>query len=190
MKELRPHLQNFIHVHADSIDACEFDFLFAVTASAGIANNELMEVLMLAGIEPLKYMIRIPAATFKHSTLTKIEIPGNIEVIGMNAFNGAEIEEISIPEGVESINGLAFANCKALRKVWLPSTLDSLGAGIFNQALNLEHIYYNGTRDQWNKIRGANNPETNRFTWYALPSTLEQSRCILHFIDGEMRIKL
>ena len=50
--------------------------------------------------------------------------------IGSFAFDGCSgLEEIEIPEGVISIQNSAFAHCKKLKKVILPSTLRDFGNG-------------------------------------------------------------
>lgn len=50
------------------------------------------------------------------------------------------IEEVVIPEGVESIGAYAFANLTALKKVTLPSTLRSIAQGAFYGCTSLETV--------------------------------------------------
>ena len=55
-----------------------------------------------------------------------------VDEIKDRAFADRDISSIKIHEGVKEICNGAFADCKELREVSLPSTLVSLGTGIFN----------------------------------------------------------
>ena len=50
------------------------------------------------------------------------------------------IEEVIIPEGVESIGAYAFANLTALKKITLPSTLTKIGYGAFYGCTSLVEV--------------------------------------------------
>lgn len=55
-------------------------------------------------------------------------------------FEGADIEHISIPEGVTKIGAFAFRNCDKLTDVGLPSTLKKISKGAF-VGTNLKQLY-------------------------------------------------
>lgn len=58
-----------------------------------------------------------------------------------NAFSSCkELEEITIPKGVERIRSFAFSDCKNLKKVVLPSTLRKIDAAAFEGCTSLEII--------------------------------------------------
>lgn len=72
---------------------------------------------------------------------TKIEIPGEVggakvTRIGHRAniaFSSCnELTEISIPDGVTSIEGYAFSNCSGLKKLMIPESVTSIGANAFD----------------------------------------------------------
>lgn len=82
-------------------------------------------------------------------TETNVQIPSEFEhtpvtVISKFAFNQDDedenIESISIPEGVTSIEQSAFYNCKSLTSISLPSTLKSIGHGAFGSCVSLQTI--------------------------------------------------
>lgn len=60
-----------------------------------------------------------------------------------------EIEEIVVPEGVETIGMWAFAHCRGLRIVSLPDTVREIGSGAFGGCARLERINFEGTCDAW-----------------------------------------
>lgn len=76
-------------------------------------------------------------------------IPGIIQdlpvrVIGQNAFAGSGIKTVSIPEGVESIETNAFADCENLTEITLPATLRTLGIGVFQESVSLRQVILRG----------------------------------------------
>ena len=52
-------------------------------------------------------------------------------------IGGSSINELTIPEGVDSIGSCAFINLKTLTKVSLPSTLKYVGPNAFQECINL-----------------------------------------------------
>lgn len=71
---------------------------------------------------------------------THVNIPAGIRVIGDYAFEGSDVESVTVPEGVEKILGSAFKNCTHLRQVTLPSTLTLIGSCAFLECTALEAV--------------------------------------------------
>lgn len=55
------------------------------------------------------------------------------------------IANLSLPEGITTIGGNAFRDCRGLVNLTLPSTLTTLSSTAFWSATNLKNIYFNGT---------------------------------------------
>ena len=55
-------------------------------------------------------------------------------------YQKKNLEEIIIPNGVESFRNKAFSNCKKLKRVVLPSTIKDLGSYTFCYCLSLREI--------------------------------------------------
>ena len=55
----------------------------------------------------------------------KYTIPKGVKAVAFGAFYGSKLEEITVPEGVEKLDGFAFANCMKLRRIDLPRSLTS-----------------------------------------------------------------
>ena len=116
-------------------------------------------------------------AFFECSSLTSIVIPNSVKSIGKGAFRGCtSLTSVVIPDSVESILGDAFAYCSALTSVVIgasvtsigqrafngcesltsvsiPNSVTSIGDCAFSRCKSLVDIKYNGTIEQWKKIK-------------------------------------
>ena len=80
-------------------------------------------------------------------------IPSGVEEIEPSAFSGFGLKSIVISEGVKRIYQYAFACCKNVERIYLPSSLEmvSLKTFYFFGNDNLK-VFYGGTPEQWQKI--------------------------------------
>jgi len=69
-----------------------------------------------------------------------VSIPSSVKTIHANAFAGANIEAIAIPDSVTSIGECAFSGCIQLKQVTMSSNLNKLGGGAFSGCGNLSNI--------------------------------------------------
>ena len=75
------------------------------------------------------------------NTLRRVVCPTSLRQIGRNAFcNSANLEEVVLNEGLEFIDGGAFAECKRLKRVYIPSTVRRIEANPFSCCDMLEEI--------------------------------------------------
>ena len=78
---------------------------------------------------------------------------GSVICIGEWAFNNiTTLTDITIPEGITSIDDAAFMDCSELSNVSLPKSLTKIGDSAFHNCEKLNTIYYNGTESDWNNI--------------------------------------
>ena len=84
-----------------------------------------------------------------YSGYKKIVVPSEVEYngkiyrvtkIGDNAFRGSDVEEIILPNSINSIFMGAFSYCSKLKKVELPRVLKVLDRQLFNDCSSLEYI--------------------------------------------------
>lgn len=60
-----------------------------------------------------------------NATLQTLRLPGDTRAIEDEAFAGASIERVEIPEGCERIGARAFADCDSLVEVWMPKGISA-----------------------------------------------------------------
>lgn len=60
-----------------------------------------------------------------NAALQTLRLPGNIRAIEDEAFAGASVERVEIPEGCERIGARAFADCDSLVEVWMPKGISA-----------------------------------------------------------------
>lgn len=105
----------------------------AIAAGAddrNILNVVIADSVMYSG----KYypVVAVNSKAFQDYTkIRTVSFGSNLTKIGSYAFAGCQfLSEIIVPEGVESIENYAFQNC-SMRYADLPSTLRTLGSGVF-----------------------------------------------------------
>ena len=110
------------------------------------------------------------------SGLTSIAIPDSVTSIGNSAFSGCGgLTSITIPDGVTSISKWAFYNCSGLTSITIGNCVTSIGNSAFSgcsgltsitipdgvasiskwafyNCSGLKIVFYEGTKEQWNKI--------------------------------------
>lgn len=69
-----------------------------------------------------------------------LTIPGNVKSIGYSAFSQTTISDLTLCEGVKTIDNYAFYNNDAMISVSLPSTLTSIGEYGFDDCMHLNEV--------------------------------------------------
>ncbi len=75
-------------------------------------------------------------------SVTDADIKSGVTRIGRNAFYGAELTSVTIPEGVESIGWYAFQFCEKLTTVTLPTGLKTVGRQSFEGCKELTGVVF------------------------------------------------
>ncbi|MCQ2188561.1 MAG: leucine-rich repeat domain-containing protein [Paludibacteraceae bacterium] len=93
--------------------------------------------------------------TALYSSVTSLKIPNTIKVDGstkyvekikIEALYGFDyFEEITLPNGITSIEDYAFKNCSKLKTISMPNGMYSLGTGAFKGCSSLEKIDLSNT---------------------------------------------
>lgn len=118
-------------------------------AFAGL--DKLTNVSLCDGIES------IGAVAFADNPLLEVvAIPKSVKDIGAEAFrNCTSLVEAVIPEKVTVIMPGLFRNCSSLKAVMIPGNIAIVGDGVFEGCDSLEVIYFNGTREKWNRLANS-----------------------------------
>ena len=91
---------------------------------------------------------------FSNCGLTSIIIPDSVTMIGHYAFGScACLERVVIGLNVTYIENQAFDNCYNLKEVNLTKSLLEIYRGAFCECPNLKNVYYQGTMEQFDKVR-------------------------------------
>lgn len=85
--------------------------------------------------------------TFKNcSSLTKVHLSNGLKSIGSRSFeNCIKLEDLYIPDSVESMGTGLFCGCTSLKSVHMPNGLTELGYEIFRDCIKLSKIYLPNT---------------------------------------------
>ena len=78
---------------------------------------------------------------------------GSIKVIGPMSLCG-DYETLTIPDGVKEIQDRAAVNCRKLKEITLPKSLETIGVSVF-QSDDIERVIYMGSEEEWNEIEKA-----------------------------------
>ncbi len=74
--------------------------------------------------------------------------------ITRDLFRGREdITDIVLPSTIQWLPEKAFADCKNLRRITIPRIIRSIPEGTFAGCENLTDIYYEGSREEWEKVK-------------------------------------
>ena len=85
--------------------------------------------------------------------LTDLTIPSNITRILLYAFQHSDVVSVTIPNGVDEIQGLAFSFCENLEVITIPNGITTLGTQILYQCDKLKTINFGGTKEEWVAIQ-------------------------------------
>ena len=83
---------------------------------------------------------------------------GSVKAFNIYAFQDVPIVSVKIPDGVSVIANGVFRNNKALKEVYIPSSVTKISDKVFDGCTALTTVRYGGTEEQWAKIKiGSNN---------------------------------
>lgn len=148
-------VKKFIEENIGLIEKNDFETLYNNINGLGwtVTPKDVSETLLVAGINPLKYMSEVPREFLYLSDVDYVDIPEGVEVIKHAAFGRCEnLLDVFIPEGVHTLKLRAFMFCSKLYRVSLPSTLQIIEADVFQGCESLTDIQFRGTIDQFLNI--------------------------------------
>ena len=78
--------------------------------------------------------------------VNSIILPSTLKVIGIYAFQGTALTEITIPDSVTTIGTRAFSECNSLTSITLPESLTSIPDMMCLYSTSLESITFKGNK--------------------------------------------
>ena len=90
-------------------------------------------------------------------TETEVSVPDRVTDISEQAFVEKTITSVAIPDGIEIIKPLTFAECSELTSVTIPKSVIRIKKSAFEFSDKLQDVYYAGSEEDWQKIKVADN---------------------------------
>ena len=111
-------------------------------------------LLLKNNIKPLIYMNKMPSFFAYELDIKELVIPNNITNIPYGAFEGCNnLTNIIILGSITSIDSNAFKDCISLTNISIPKSVESIFFYAFNGCINLTDVYYEGSEEDWKKIK-------------------------------------
>lgn len=89
---------------------------------------------------------------------TTFHIPASVEQIGSRVFAGTQIKTLPEMPGLKRIGDEAFYQCKNLKKVTIPETVEYIGGGAFYGCSNIWSLTYNAINAECERLMESNIP--------------------------------
>lgn len=95
---------------------------------------------------------------FESSQGNAFHIPASVEQIGSRVFAGTQIKTLPEMPGLKRIGDEAFYQCKNLKKVTIPETVEYIGGGAFYGCSNIWSLTYNAINAECERLMESNIP--------------------------------
>ena len=121
-----------------------------------IGNDMFWECENLIDVKFPNSLIELGNGTFYKTNLSKLIIPDSIKKIDWNCFAYCyNLKELHIGKNIEYIGDHSFAGNKSLTSINIPESVTYIGGTAFTES-NLNTIYYEGSKEQWDNIDKSN----------------------------------
>lgn len=116
----------------EAVEEEDLDYVYIVWNTSYTKTNDLTAYLISCGVDPLEYDL----SKIYDSMYKEINVP----------------PRMTIPDGILSIETMAFMNCHSLQEITLPKSVKTIRPYAFSKCINLHKIIYEGTLDDWKKL--------------------------------------
>ena len=104
--------------------------------------------------------VYIGEGAFENNPLGDLDLKENIKGIDIEAFCGTLATKVNIPSTVTGLTYREFAFSYNLVSVTIPDSVEHIGDESFRGDINLSHVLYTGTEEQWEQVENSS-PEIN-----------------------------
>lgn len=112
-----------------------------VAVAPSLGKNAFADCSSLTSVELPGDIQEIPVNAFRNCTaLTSVEIPQSVCVIAEAAFMGSGLTSVVVPENVSNLGARSFKNCADLATVSLPDNFNFVGNQAFSGCTSLKSI--------------------------------------------------
>lgn len=137
-------LTKFIKQNIELINESEFDNLYKKAQNYyGVQLAELTKMLLESDVEFLSSMTKIPDKCFAGiKQLNQLTIPDSVQSIGDFAFTDCtNLKHVDLPSKLLDVGYNAFSAC-GLNSIKIPRSLEELGCGAFANCTNLTSLTF------------------------------------------------
>ena len=143
-----------------------------IIKSKPVTEGLAME-LAIHWLHPSWYPLKVSELTDKSQTFIRIPTKGinphskkDVLVVGLSAkaFSGNEtITDVVLHTHIRGIPEGAFAGCVSLEHITIPKNVTVIGQDTFKDCNALADVYYEGTKEEWDKIRIVDSERVTEF---------------------------
>lgn len=95
----------------------------------------------LSAVDIPSSVTTIGAMAFANSEIEEVSIPASVKTLEMGLFNGCKkLAKVSIPEGVTEINSQVFMACASLVDIRIPDSVEKMAVDTFTTCHGLRNI--------------------------------------------------
>lgn len=143
--------KNWISIYADAYVTYEESFIPRFTEL--ILSKNKVDPLDKLNYVPEHYAEGLDQINLDPNDHT-LTLGEHISGIGTAAFQSCQLlSEVTILEGCTTIGDSAFRGCPNLTEITLPWSIKYIDKNAFADCWQLRDVYYNGTIEDWEKIR-------------------------------------
>jgi hypothetical protein len=95
---------------------------------------------------PVQYGLYVP------KSLKTINIKSGTIIPYRTFYGMKQLEEISLPKGIETIDGQAFYDCSGLKTIYFSEDIKLVERSAFHGCSRIEEVNYEGSDEQWDNI--------------------------------------
>lgn len=137
--------KNIIHLEtpgtlAELLADYDKDAITKLTVSGNLNTNDITTLKELPNLAVLDMgnadlaEEELPSYVFHNNqTLTSVILPKNLKRLGAAAFQGSKVADVTLPDGLSSIEESTFAGCKELTSIIIPGSVTAVKDGAFRE---------------------------------------------------------
>ncbi len=133
--------ENVVAIGEGAFDAMLIESIELPKSVTEIGKYAFRRCGNLTTVNILGNLKTIPAGAFNFcSSLTEIDFPDTVEIIGENAFGKSSLTKVILPDSVKTINDYAFYHCASLKTFIGGNGLEKIGNNVFGGCTSLNDI--------------------------------------------------
>ena len=135
--------KNILNKYKEEINNGNFKSIYNDSLMLGNAGltSEISQIFLNSGINPLNYLDEVPADFLTSAEIDSITIPNGITKIKNSAFNCANLTRIEIPDSVNGIGIYTFYHCANLKYIKFSKNVEIIPRGACANCISLEFVY-------------------------------------------------